>query len=271
MAAYDVTDSAIKGYALVWQERRYLFKLAIFPLLIKFTCAMTVIINGLEFDFAKQALLMLPSYIADGWVMSHLVRLIYLDQRWPFRPSGHAQNDMAALRDRAGGIMGGTICFTLIEFLKTGYVGIFFNIMVPPGTTPGPMPPAVPPTDSPTSLVAAVLALGLMILTIWAVRYLWLYIPVAAGFSGRDYLKRVGGLVGSIRLLGAWMICAIPLLFSFILVISMLLAPFQTPQGLPPALDFLMNGLRVVVSMVAGLITTAGMASVIRSMYAEKT
>lgn len=267
MASYDVTDSAIKGYVLVWQERRYLFKLAIFPLLIKFVCAMTVIVNGLEFDFVKQALLMLPSYIADGWVMSHLVRLVYLDQRWPFRPSGHPQNDMAALRDRARGIMAGTICFALVEFLKTGYFGMFFTLMAPPGTVPGQPPVALPPPDVTMSGVAAVLALALMVLTIWSVRYLWLYIPAAAGFSGRDYLKRVGGLMGSVRLLGAWMICAVPLLFSFIMVVSLFLSPFQTPQGFPPALDFLMNALRVAVSMVAGLITTAGMAYVIRTIF----
>ena len=134
MASYNVTDSAMKGYALVWNERAYLFRLAIFPLLIKFVCAMTVIINGFEFDFVKQALLMLPSYFADGWVMSHLVRLIYLGQRWPFRPTGQPQNDMAMLRDRAGGIMAGTVSFALIEFLKTGMVGFMFIGAMPPGS-----------------------------------------------------------------------------------------------------------------------------------------
>lgn len=210
---------------------------------------------------------MLPSYIADGWVMSHLVRLVYLDQRWPFRPSGHAHNDMAALRDRARGIMGGTIFFTLIEFLKTGYLGIFFALMSPPGTVPGQESATLLSPDTTVSGAAALLALALMVLTIWSVRYLWLYIPAAAGFSGRDYLRQVGGLIGSIRLLGAWMICAVPLLFSFIFAMNLFLSPFLTPQGFPPALDFLVNGMRVIVSMIAGLITTAGMACVIRSMF----
>ena len=90
MAKYDAADCAVKAYGFVWGERHYLFKLAVFPLFIKLVCLVTVISMGYQFDFIRQSLLMLPSYFADGWVMSHLVRLIYLDQRWPVGagPSG---------------------------------------------------------------------------------------------------------------------------------------------------------------------------------------
>ena len=271
MASFDVTDSAMKGYTLVWNERVYLFRLAIFPLFIKLVCSITVIVNGFEFDFIKHALLMLPSYFADGWVMSHLVRLIYLDQRWPFRPTGNPQNDMAVLRDRAGGIMAGTVCFALIEFLKTGLMGAFIMGATPPGVTPGQLPatvaatPAVP--SSPYTAIAGVLMIGV---TIWVVRYMWLYIPAAAGFSGREFLRRVGGLMGSIRLLGVWMICTVPILFGFILVASALMGPFQSAQGVPPVAEFILNGFRVVIIMLTTLITTAGMSYVIRNMFEYK-
>lgn len=269
MASYNVTDSAMKGYALVWNERAYLFRLAIFPLLIKFVCAMTVIINGFEFDFVKQALLMLPSYFADGWVMSHLVRLIYLGQRWPFRPTGQPQNDMAMLRDRAGGIMAGTVSFALIEFLKTGMVGFMFVGAMPPGSVPGQVDVAAA-AQTPTNLATALAGLGLLAVTIWMVRYLWLYIPAAAGFSGREFLKRVGGFMGSIRLLGVWMVCSIPILFLFILVASAFMSPFHTAAGVPPAVDFIMNTFRVAIIMITTLVSTAGMAYVIRNMFDEK-
>ena len=272
MASYDVTDSAMQGYALIWKERAYLLRLAIFPLLIKFVCATTVIMNGYEFDFIKQSLLMLPSYFADGWVMSHLVRLIFLDQRWPFRPTGNSQTDMATLRDRAGGIMAGTVCFALLEFLKTGLIGVMFMAATPPGTTPeamlagGAVDPAASTTSSPYT---AVMGMALIVLTIWMIRYLWLYIPAAAGFSGRAFLRRVGGMMGSIRLLGVWMICSIPILFLFMIIASVLLGSYTATDDIPAALDFLMNGLRVTVIMLTTLITTAGMAYVIRGMFAQ--
>lgn len=285
MAAFDVTDSAMKGYGLVWQERRYLMRLAAFPILIKFVCSITVMMNGYDFDFVKQALLMLPSYFADGWVMSHLVRLIYLGQRWPFRPSGVPENDIAMLRDRAGGIMAGTVFFAVIEFLKTGFMGLLF-MTAPPGALPGQNPPAGPvkpgtgegasitdvAAQAQSSPYTAVAGIVMIIVTIWLVRYLWLYIPAAAGFSGRAYLKRVGGLAGSARLLGAWLICSVPVQVGFIIVATVLLAPLLGlgPQGLSPSGQFIMNAFRVVVDMVMALIVTAGMAFVIRNMFAAE-
>lgn len=282
MAAFDVTDSAMKGYSLVWQERRYLMRLAAFPLLIKFVCSMTVMMNGYDFDFIKQALLMLPSYFADGWVMSHLVRLIYLDQRWPFRPTGVLEKDMAMLRDRAGGIMAGTVFFAVIEFLKTGLTGLLV-MTAPPGSMPGqdgPAGPVQPGAGEGSSMAdvaaqaqgspyMAVTGIVMIVVTIWLVRYLWLYIPAAAGFSGRAYLKRVGGLMGSIRLLGVWLICSVPVLFGFVILANILLVPLlgYGPQGLSPLGEFVMNALRVVIVMISTLITTAGMALVIRNMF----
>lgn len=272
MVPRNVTDSAMKGYELVWNERRYLFQLAIFPLFIKFVCAMTVISNGLEFDIEKQALLMLPSFIADGWVMSHLVRLIYLEQRWPFRPTGQAQRDAAMLQDRARGIMAGTVCFTLIEFLKTGFLGWMRNIVMPGGVPLSQVEQvqtATTDVQEPTQM-AMVVALVMTGATFWAVRYLWLYIPAAAGFSGRDYLRRCGGMMGSIRLLGAWMICSIPIICLSALLMGFLLGPFVGPEGLPPGLTFVKHSLLLVVHTMAGLLTTAGLAYVIRDMFAPE-
>lgn len=282
MAAFDVTDSAMKGYSLVWQERRYLMRLAAFPLLIKFVCSMTVMMNGYDFDFTKQALLMLPSYFADGWVMSHLVRLIYLGQRWPFRPSGVPETDMAMLRDRAGGIMAGTVFFAVIEFLKTGLTG-FLVMTAPPGALPGqdgspaPVKPGADAGSSMGDVVAqaqsspytALAGIVMIIATVWMVRYLWLYIPAAAGFSGRAYLKKVGGLMGSVRLLGVWLICSVPVLVGFVILANILFVPLlgMGPQGLSPLGEFVMNALRVVVVMAMTMVTTAGMALVIRGMF----
>lgn len=286
MASFDVTDSAMKGYSFVWSERRYLMRLAIFPLFIKFVCSMTVIMNGYDFDFIMQSLLMLPSFFADGWVMSHLVRLIYLGQRWPFRPTGVAENDIAMLRDRAGGIMAGTVFFALIEFLKTGLTGLLFmaapqgavpgqKTVVPAGTAPpGPMTGegtgmadmAAQAQTAPYTALAGVL---MIVVTVWMVRYLWLYIPAAAGFSGRAYLKRLGGLMGSVRLMGVWLICTVPVLFGFVIVANMLLVPLLGLEagGMSPLAEFVMNVLRVFVIMLSTLITTAGMSFVIRNMF----
>lgn len=289
MASFDVTDSAMKGYSFVWAERRYLMRLALFPVLIKFICSITVTINGYDFDFIMQSFLMLPSFFADGWVMAHLVRLIYLGQRWPFRPTGVAENDIAMLRDRAGGIMAGTVFFALIEFLKTGLTGLVL-MGAPHGSVPGSgtgtgtaptgtTPPSPPlegmgvgdlATTAQSSPYTAVLGLAMILVTVWAARYLWLYIPAAAGFSGRAYLKRVGGFMGSMRLIGVWLICTVPVLFGFVVLANLFLAPLGLGSGQMGAVGlFALNGLRVVIVMIATLITTAGMSFVIRNMFMQ--
>lgn len=268
MAKYDVADCAVKAYGFVWGERHYLFKLAVFPLFIKLVCVVTVISMGYQFDFIRQALLMLPSYFADGWVMSHLVRLIYLDQRWPFRPSGNQERDLASLRDRAGGIMAGTVFFALIEFIKTGFTGVMYVMAPPPGVGPAPVTDVAAQAHIHPAM--GFLALALVFFSVWSVRYLWLYIPAAAGFSGRDYLKRVGGLMGSIRLLGVWMMSAIPLLFGFFIVMSFLLSPFRDQAGnAEPFIEFIQSILRTVIEMIIMLVTTSGAAFAIKAMYAK--
>lgn len=291
MASFDVTDSAMKSYSFVWSERRYIARLALFPLLIKFVCSLLVSMNGYDFDFIKQSLIMLPSYFADGWVMSHLVRLIYLGQRWPFRPTGVPENDIAMLRDRAGGIMAGTVFFALLEFLKAGVMGMML-LSAPPGSFPKGEPSAVPDggdvtgpvTQGPqapalegmsmgdmahtaqSSPYTALFGLAMIVLTVWAARYLWLYIPAAAGFSGRAYLKRVGGMMGSIRLIGVWLMCAVPVLSAFVIFANIFLLPLGLHQG--GALGaFVLKGADVIIGMSIAILTTAGMSFVIRSMF----
>ncbi len=281
MASFDVTDSAMKGYSLVWSERRYLMRLALFPLLIKFVCSIMVSISGYDLDFIKQSFLMLPSFFADGWVMAHLVRLIYLGQRWPFRPTGVLENDIAMLRDRAGGIMAGTVFFALLEFLKTGLVGLLV-LGAPQGSVPGAkVVQKTPPLEgmgvdemaatAQSSPYTALLGLALIVVTVWAARYLWLYIPAAAGFSGRAYLRRVGGFMGSVRLIGVWLICTVPVLTAFIMLANILLVPLGlTPGQMGTAGIFLMKGLDAAVALLLAIITTAAMSFVIRNMFMDE-
>ena len=48
------------------------------------------------------------------------------------------------------------------------------------------------------------------------------------------------------------------------------MGPFQSAQGIPPAVEFILNGFRVAIIMLTTLITTAGMSYVIRNMFEYK-
>ena len=119
MAYFSVMEATNFGYRLTWQERRYLVYLAAIPFLIKFICHMTVVMLDWRSQFMRQAIVMLPSFFAYGWMLAHVTRLIFLDQRWPFRRSGDDEKDRLIMADKTQGIMAGTLAFVGTYALST--------------------------------------------------------------------------------------------------------------------------------------------------------
>lgn len=205
MASFDVIDAAQYGYRQIWAERRYLMRLALVPVMVKFVCLVTVMALDLGNNYLRQALVFLPDYFTEGWMLAHVVRLAFLGQRWPFRPTGDNTADEMILRDRFSGVMAGTLVYVLIKFFATGL--LHFLLAAEAEMTRA---------AEAQQLSGGVffLVLGLLVAMIWAVRLVWVYIPVALNFPVRDYLRAVGrGLMPSFYLLGAWLVCTIPLVF----------------------------------------------------------
>ena len=99
----DVVESVDYGYRFLWRERAYLMHIAAAPLAIKAICLLVLIGLGWERDFIRSALVMLPAYFAEGWMLAHLIRLVFYDQRWPFQPTGDKARDQMLLQDRIFG------------------------------------------------------------------------------------------------------------------------------------------------------------------------
>src|ERR1700744_2223913 len=116
MASFDIIDSAGYGYQLAWREKRYLARLATIPLFVKFCCLVAIMLAHWGDRSLLSSLVLLPSFFADGWMLSHYIRLIFLDQRWPFRPSGDPAADRQDMQDRASSLMAGTLVFVLSRF-----------------------------------------------------------------------------------------------------------------------------------------------------------
>lgn len=264
MASFDVIDAAGKGYALAWQERKYLLRLAAGPLLIKLTCYTTVVALGWELDFLRQALVMLPSYFADGWMLAHLVRLVFLNQRWPFRPSGDRDNDIAQLQDRAQGIMAGMVSFVLIKFLLAGFTHLAYRASVFDPASGGAAPEP--------SLFMALAGIVAIFALLWAFRLIWLYIPAAVGYPLRRFLKEISGYMTSIYMAGVWFICFVPAAVLFTLLVSVFLAPLGVGGGdstvMPAGIEFVLAALRVALDTAVAILATASLCHGIRAMIA---
>ncbi len=256
MASFDIITAAGLAYRLTWTERHYLLRLAAVPMVVKLVCHGTMQVLGFETMFVRQALLMLPSYLFDGWLLAHVIRLVFYGQRWPFRPGG--ANDMAVFRDRAQGIMTGAVSYALTRFLMTGLFAAVYASASTAGLHDA-AGPASPPEGRPGAMIAVMLLMAGMI---WSFRLFWFYIPAAANIPFFWFMKRLRGLGSSFYMLGAWLVCFLPVLFLFIAATSLLAQPFAGQNGLeiPLVLNAVFSLLWVATDTVIEILTTFALA-----------
>lgn len=237
------------GYKIAWGERAYLARLVALPGLIKMICFGVIMALGWEQQFVRQAIVMLPSYFADGWLFAHLVRFVFFEQRWPFRPTGDAEKDMPVLEDRALGIMRGALTFVVIKFLVAGVTAIIYSI----GQT------EIDAEAQEVGLGVFVLALAFFVFFFWAFRLLWLYIPAAVNYPIRRFLLDLGGYSASWNLIGVWLVCFVPSFFLFGRVLSeLLVAAAEGPADMGTQFSIIV--LHMLLDTLVGVFTTCGLA-----------
>lgn len=272
MASFDIIESSGKGYALVWAERKYLLRLALVPILMKFTCLMVLIGLDWQTDMVRHSLVMLPSYFFEGWLFAHLIRLIYFEQRWPFRPTGNAVKDMRVLEDRARGVTAGTLTYVVVKFLVGGFIALAMTTVPEEMRGDGGIPTAPPVSSgSEPGLAEFFAAVLLIFIMLWAFRLLWLYIPAAINCPLREYLRKINGFSSSFYLLGTWLVCYVPLFFLMLLIMDAVFQPLGSTGEAGTLLGgYLLSLFHVVADTVIAMIATAGLAYGIRDVLRGK-
>lgn len=245
MAGFDIIDSAGNGYLSVWRERDYLLRLAAPVVLVKALCMGAVSILGFEQEFLRQALVMLPASFAEGWLAVHLVRLLLFGERVTDQPDPRAAT-------------AGMLVFVLGRFALMGLAALAFAM--PEGAG---IEGALPDESGPPGLAAFAGAAALFALAIWGFRYLWLYIPAAAGVPMRGFLRDLGGFTVSLNMIGVWLIGFIPFLL-LLAVISGFLVGADAREGLtvPGAVVFV--AIQAALDTATTLVTTAAMVRAFR-------
>lgn len=248
------------AYRTVWRERQYLLRLAAVPLLIKIVCLQTIMALGWQDHFLRQSLVMMPSYLADGWMLAQFTRLLLLDQRWPFRPSGDAEADKAILFDRARGIVSGMLVFALGRYILGGFTHFVYGASQVTVSTPG---------EATTG--GAMVALVFLIATFWAFRFLWFYVPAAVNYSLMRFLKDLGGLAASFYMMLIWLGCFMPIFMLLGLGGIMFLSPLaQSDSNLASGVARSLAAiLRSVMDTATAFIITAGMVAWIKQSLAR--
>lgn len=245
MAGFDIIDAAGKGYITVWRERGYLARLAAPVLLVKLLCLGALSILGLEHDYLRQSVVLLPAFFIEGWLVVHLVRLIVFGERWSDAPDPQAAQ-------------AGMLVFVLMKFALTGLAGLAL------GSEAGELAAAQEREGGPMPLFAA---LAFLALAVWSFRYLWLYIPAGAGVSMRAFLRAIGGFGASLSFIGVWLICFVPFILALGMATGIVLAPFDvTGSRLPVPAAALLLAVQAVLDTATTLVATAAMTHAIRAI-----
>lgn len=259
----DVIDCIDFSYRMIWRERHYLLRLAAVPVLVKLICFMTLLLVGWQTDFIRSALVLLPAYFTEGWMLAHLIRLVFYGQRWPFSPSGNPAQDHQLLQDRVYGITAGTLFYVVIKFLLAGFKAILNSAQLATAETlpiQGEPPPGM-----------ALAALLLVFLTLWGFRFVFLYIPVAVGLRPDFLIRHPRGLKVSFQLLGVWLVSVIPVILLLLLVSSALLSSHinaGTPVPMLPSIVLVLC--QVVFDTLIALISTLAAARGLKKMIEPK-
>jgi hypothetical protein len=268
MKPMDVISSVDFGYRLVWAERGYLARLATVPVAIKLlTLALVIALDWPE-DSLRSTIITLPSLFASGWMLSHLSRLVFYGQRWPFRPSGNAVADNIALQERAHGISAGTLFFALTFYLFFGLSGVAAALV--PAEKMQQMAAGNQTLQEP-SILAGFLALGFLLLSLWSVRFLFLFIPAAAGLSVRPVVRAPQGMLLSLQMMGIGLVSFIPVILLASWLFTVAFVGFSSGNTISPGMIVLGQAWMVPAVTIAQMIITASIAYGVRTLMSEKS
>jgi len=262
---FDLIDSAGYGYVRVWMEREYLLRLAFFPILIKFVCAIAAFALGAEGDMLRTGLIMLPGVLAQGWVLAQFLRTLLMNERWPQQmPKERDDVAIAALILRARGIVSATLVFVLIHVISTVIVWGMLQL-TPADSANAERSVEIPDTARALMIIPLI---GLMLGSIWAFRLVYLYLPYSVLMPARVYLARLGGFMTSVWMLGLFMVTMVPITVTAAMIASALLSVGGGAEGADPSpiAQFIVMLLSAIVEMVTALIGTTAMVYALRKI-----
>lgn len=265
MAHIDILPATIKAYRTAWDERSYLLRLAAIPFLIKLFCfSMAISYAGQPEDHLRFTLIMIPALMAEGWMVSHFVRLLVFGQRWPFRPTGNLEADLAVLAVRARGVLSGMIVFVLAN-MALGALMAFVGVYIMP---------YLPEDSANTAAVEipghiAFISFVMVIAIFWGFRLMWMYIPYAVGMDWRSYLTPLRGAMTSFHMIALYFLCFVPLFLGMVLLKG-LFAPIVQSIGGDAGASVLMVLVTVLADTLKVIFVTGGMTYALMEIFKQE-
>lgn len=208
----DFIDYVGRGYQLIWNERFYFLKLSLIPFIVRALTHGIAHITAIDENPIRLAILMLPSFFVQGWLVAQVVRLIFFQERWPIHLTGNAKHDAAIISGRTRCVLGGMILFALIQFIMAGIAG--YAAALQSGIEAQGSPAQ---SSSPYMLFAGII---MILAVLWAFRLVWLYMPVMIDMRMKRFLSYFSGIKGGAELILLYVLAMVPTLMVFGVVLG---------------------------------------------------
>lgn len=254
MASFNILNAAAYGYRQTWRQHSYLLRLAIVPLLLKFICLLFILRLDWGQRFLAQALILLPAYLADGWMQSCYAQRLLL---------GHKRNNH--------GIIAGALTYALTRFLFASLIYIAYLIDEPYLQGSLNLTAQTASMSSPIMMMRGLAALLLLVAGVWIFRFLWFYIAMAVRYSWRACERDLRGWQTSFCFGGAAIFCFLPSVIISAFIASMLASTLITSSNhIPWSAQFILVTTRAILDTLTATISTAAMAHGLQAMIAKR-
>ena len=212
MASFDIIDCTSQSYRFMWDHRAYVTRFSIPVIFAKIAAFVVFVLLGLEENFLRQGLLLVPVYFLEGWVIGQLVLMALQIEHTPKKVPGvnDKQGPHPLLPSPANvqrNIMASAVIYTLTKLALAFIIGMTMQ-----GHSPESAASAPPASGSMFIFVVVLIAM-----MIWAFRFFWIYIPMLLGKTPLQYLLRFKAFSSSFYLLGVWMLCFVPMAILMLL------------------------------------------------------
>ncbi|MFP4098186.1 MAG: hypothetical protein ACLFP8_03760 [Alphaproteobacteria bacterium] len=286
MASFDFIEAAARGYEFTWRERRALLRAGMPVVVIHIVCIMMVYALQVHERYLLSGLILMPAYVFEALYVVSVVRFMVFGERlFDFFNMGkgeYAEEEAENVPQQANKntafpqekVSQSLSSHSSVQSFKAAFV-IYMLLKVLDEGARG----AIQDYDriwggeeslfvldqSPLAAIFILLATGA---ALWLFRIMWLYIPVALGFSIRGFLRCAKGMMSSLSMFATWFVCYFPLLIA-IVVCLMVVSFFVPTESAVQVIVF--DVVRVTGSLLLMVVQVAAMTFGYLEMLAQRS
>ncbi|GJL85464.1 MAG: hypothetical protein DHS20C02_12390 [Micavibrio sp.] len=256
MATFDFIEAASKSYKFLWIERQVIARLAFPAIIIRFISYILITTFGLEENFLRQGLILLPAYFAEAWLLAYLIRCALYNEDLPFRAPSLKKKLGPANPERYRFMRAGIAVYVLTWTILSCVNGMAMRSVVN----------GVEEIPEPT-LEAYLVGMAAFAFGMWLFRLIWLYVPMVMGYSIVGFMRRIRGYTISLYMVGAWLICYVPFILLLMLFSDMALIAFPSETDGPSvAYKYVMAAAEIIANMASTIVVTITIAYGVESI-----